>query len=337
MSHPRAPKLTRVGVSWGHRESNLGVFMPLTEMQVRKAHAKEKAYKLGDSAGLFLFVSPSGHKSWRFKYRFAGKEKVLTIGPYPEVSLAEARDARNAARRLLRDYRDPVTEKRKRKMAAHAAAGATFKKVALDWYAIQCERWSAVNQKKVIQALNRDVFPDIGEIPLLDIDGPMILKLLRKVERRGAIDTAKRLRQHISGVFHFGMAEGLVPMDPASMITKALKPTPPGGRQPAVKTLEEAQAMLAALEASTAGSMAKLASRLLALTVVRPGVIQKARWAEFEAIDFKDPTAEAPDAIWRVAAERMKLEMRNKSDEAFEEWLRQLRDRAYVELRNDER
>ncbi len=292
--------------------------MPLTEMQVRKAHAKEKAYKLGDSAGLFLFVSPSGHKSWRFKYRFAGKEKVLTIGPYPEVSLAEARDARNAARRLLRDYRDPVTEKRKRKMAAHAAAGATFKKVALDWYAIQCERWSAVNQKKVIQALNRDVFPDIGEIPLLDIDGPMILKLLRKVERRGAIDTAKRLRQHISGVFHFGMAEGLVPMDPASMITKALKPTPPGGRQPAVKTLEEAQAMLAALEASTAGSMAKLASRLLALTVLRPGVIQKARWAEFEAIDFKDPTAEAPDAIWRVAAERMKLEMRNKSDEAFE-------------------
>jgi len=292
--------------------------MPLTDMQARRAKAGDKAYKLADSGGLYLYVAPSGFRSWRMKYRFAGKEKVLTFGGYPEVSLGEARDRRDDARRLLRDHKDPAVEGRKRKMAAFAAAGATFEVVARRWHEAQTPRWSPVQVVKVRQALERDVYPQIGSLPLTEIDGPVLLTMLRKVERRGAIDTAKRIRQHVSAIFQFGMAEGLVASDPAATIKKGLKPTPPPGRQPAVRTLDEARQVLVDMEATTASPLTKLASRLLALTVVRPGIVRAAKWPEFEGIDWDDFDAPAPDALWRIPAARMKLDLADKGDEAFE-------------------
>ncbi len=290
----------------------------LTDTQTRKAQPREKDYKLADSGGLYLFVTTRGFKSWRLKYRFAGKEKRLTLGAYPEVPLAQAREERDRARQLLRDHRDPAIEERKRKMAAHAAAAATFQIVATRWYDAQCPRWSPVQRKKVIQALERDIYPAIGALPITDIDGPTVLRMLRKVEARGAIDTAKRLRQHVSAAFQFGMAEGVCDTDPAAGIKKGLKPTPPGGKQPALKDLAAARALLASMDASTSGPMTKLASRLLALTVVRPGVVRAATWPEFEGIDWDDAAAPAPNALWRISAERMKLELEDKGDEAFE-------------------
>nr|WP_089221135.1 integrase arm-type DNA-binding domain-containing protein [Sphingomonas laterariae] len=292
--------------------------MALTDSQARKAPAKEKDYKLADSGGLYLFVTTRGFKSWRLKYRFGAKEKRLVIGPYPEISLAKAREARDDARRLLRDHRDPAIEERKRKLAAHAAAGAPFEVVARQWHGLQVPRWSAVQTRKVIQAFERDVFPDLGKLPLAEIDGPMILKILRRVEKRGAIDTAKRIRQHISAVFQFGMAESLCSIDPAAGIKKGLMPTPRGGKQPALKTVREARQLLKDMEAGTSGALTKIASRLLALTAVRPGVIRAAEWSEFEGIDWDKPEEAAPDAIWRISAERMKLELDDKGDEAFE-------------------
>ena len=292
--------------------------MPLTDTQARKALPGEKPYKLADSAGLHLFVTTKGFKSWRLKYRFAGKEKLLVLGAYPEVSLKEARDRRDRARAELRDHKDPGVEERKREMAAHAAAGATFKVVAMRWYEAQCPRWSPVQRKKVIQALERDVFPSIGALPLIDIDGPMVLRMLRKVEARGAIDTAKRIRQHVSAVFGYGIAEGLAAHDPAAGIKRALKPTPTGGKQPALKDLAAARQLLADMDASTSGPMVKLASRLLALTAVRPGILRAAPWSEFEGINWSEPKAAAPAALWRIPAARMKLALENKADEAFE-------------------
>ncbi|MHA0330306.1 tyrosine-type recombinase/integrase [Sphingomonas melonis] len=292
--------------------------MALTDTQVRKALAADRDYKLADSGGLYLFVTKTGFKSWRMKYRFGGKEKRLTFGGYPEVSLKEARERRDRARAELRDHKDPGVEDRKREMRAHASSGETFEVVARRWYAAQCPRWSPVQRKKVIQALERDIFPEIGALPLLDVDGPMILRMLRKVEARGAIDTAKRLRQHVSGIFQFGMAEGLVPGDPAAGIKKALKPTPTGGKQPALKDIVEARQLLADMDASTSGPMVKAASRLLALTAVRPGVLRTVPWTEFEGIDWRDPDAPAPDALWRIPAARMKLFLEDKGDEAFE-------------------
>lgn len=292
--------------------------MPLTDVQARKAAPRDKDYKLTDSGGLYLFVTRKGHKSWRLKYRFAGKEKRLVVGAYPEMPLAAARDARDAARRLLREHKDPATEQRKRRLAAHAAAGATFKRVALEWHEAQKPRWSPVQARKVEQALRRDVFPAFGALPLIDVDGPMILRMLRQVEARGAIDTAKRIRQHVSAVFSYAMAEGVAAADPAASIGRALKPTPRGGKQPALKDLKEARALLRAMEASTSSPLTKLASRLLALTAVRPGIVRSARWEEFEGVDWSAPEAPAPSALWRISAERMKLELDDKGDDAFE-------------------
>ena len=146
-------------------------------------------------------------------------------------------------------------------------------------------------------------------LPLIDIDPPIVLAMLRKVENRGAINTAKRIRQHVSAVFGYGIAEGICANDPAASVGRALKPNPRGGKQPAVKNLEAARALLKHMEASTAGPLIKLASRLLALTAVRPGIARAASCKEFEGIDWSDPAGEAPEAKWRIPTERMKLEL----------------------------
>ena len=304
----------------GGTRIGIGGIVALTDKAVIHAKKKEKPYKLGDSGGLYLYVLASGFKSWRFKYRFAGKEKRLVFGSYPEVSLAQARDDRDRdrARRELRDNLDPAIEAHKRKMAAHAAAGATFAVVARQWHEAQTARWSPLQATKVRQAFERDVFPEFGRMPLLDIDPPMVLAMLRKVEKRGAIDTAKRIRQHVSAVFGYGIAEGICANDPASTVGRALKPTPAGGKMPAVRSVEAARTLLAEMESSTSSPLTKLASRLLALTAVRPGIVRAATWKEFEGIDWSDPSAAARGAVWRIPAERMKLELEEKCDDAHE-------------------
>ena len=287
-----------------------GMGMALTDAAARKVKGGERDQKLFDSGGLYLFVTRSGFKSWRFKYRFAGKEKRLTFGPYPEVGLSEARERRDMARKLIRDNIDPGIQRKKLRASAASSAERTFEKVARDWHKAQEPRWSAVHRVKTMQAFERDVFPVIGALPVRDIDGPMVLEMLRKIEARGAIDTAKRLRQHVSGVFIFAMAQGTASADPAAGVGKALLPIPRKGRQPAFTDITRARQVLRDVEASSAGPLTKLASRLLALTAVRPGIVRAARWAEFEEIGGV--------SIWRVPAARMKLEMELKEEEAFD-------------------
>ena len=292
--------------------------MALTDLQARKASSRERDYKLSDTGGLYLYVTRTGFKSWRLKYRFAEKEKRLVIGPYPEITLAKAREERDRVRALLREYRDPALERRKRKQAAYAAAAATFERVATEWHEVQSARWSPVQTKKVIQALKRDVFPAIGTMPIAEVDGRSVLVMLRKVEARGAIDTAKRIRQHVSAVFCYAMAEALCSTDPAAALGRALKPITRKGRQPAVRGLDEARKLLQDIEASMSSPLTKLASRLLALTAVRPGVVRAAQWREFEGIDWNDDQLDIDTAIWRVPPARMKLELDEKGDETFE-------------------
>ena len=233
------------------------------------------------------------------------------------MTLAEARDRRDAARRLLRDHRDPAVEEHKRRMAAHAAAGATMEKLGRAWHEAQRPRWSPKYATKLIQALERDVFPDLGALPLADIDGPMVLRALRKIEARGSVDTAKRVREYVSAIFVYGMSEGIVPTNPAATVGKALRPIVARSKQPAMTNLAQLRTLMATIDASSAGPTTKLASRLLALTAVRPGVLCGAAWAEFEGIDWSDPAAPALEALWRIPAERMKLELENKGEAAF--------------------
>ena len=194
--------------------------MPLTDAKVRSAQPGAKDLKLTESGGLHLFVTTKGYKSWRFRYDFGGKERRLLLGRYPMVSLARARELRDDAKRLLREHRCAGLDAHKRRIAAHAAADATFEKYALLWHEAQKERWSPVQVRKVEQALRRDILPTLVRLPIVEVDGPMVLKVngkprlyariivevdgpmvlkvLRAVERRGGIDTAKRLRQHVS-------------------------------------------------------------------------------------------------------------------------------------------
>jgi integrase len=297
--------------------------MALTDAAARKAKPGETDYKLADGGGLYLYVTRNGAKSWRMKYRFAGKEKRLTFGLYPEVSLVEARDRRDAARRLLRDHIDPALERMKLRASATASSEMTFEKVARAWHKAQEARWSPVHRWQTLRAFERDVFPYIGALPVRDIDGPMVLTMLRRIEARGAIDTAKRIRQHVSGVFVFGMSEGVAATDPAATVGKALLPIPRKGRQPALTDIAKARKVLVDVEAATAGPLTKLASRLLALTAVRPGIVRAATWTEFEDLEPRfgvraGEPVQINRPLWRIPAARMKLELELKDEEAFD-------------------
>ena len=291
----------------------------LTDVQCRKAKTDGAPLKLADEKGLYLFVTKTGLRSWRMKYRFGGKEKKLIFGPYPEVGLAEARDRRDEARRLLRDKRDPAVERKLPQSAALDDSANTFEVVAEKWYEQNKGTWSVRHADDVIQSLRRDVFPAIGALPIRSINTPRVLAVLRAIEDRPAIETAKRVRQRMSAVFLYAIAEGIATEDPALVVRGALRPLR-RGKQPAITDLEQARGVLAKAEAEPAYSVTKLALRLLALTAVRPGELRGARWAEFEDADSRRPIdwtgafIGPRRLVWRIPAARMKGNIARKEE-----------------------
>ncbi len=283
----------------------------LTDAQVRKAKGENKAYKLTDGGGLFLHVSPVGGRSWRLKYRYGGKEKLLTIGTYPGVSLVAAREMRDEAKRALREGRDPGVEKKQQKAARAIGTTHTFEACARAWHALNAPRWSKVHAGNVITSLEADLFPAIGTLPVKDVTEALLLDALRKVENRGAIETAARIRQRASDVFAYAAAAGLRTGDPAAVIKSLLKPKPKASKQPAITDLPALKQMIADVEAERASPITKLANRLVALTAVRSSVQRHLRWEHLEGLD-------TPSPIWRVPPAEMKLALRLKDDETFE-------------------
>ncbi|WP_294390321.1 integrase arm-type DNA-binding domain-containing protein [uncultured Sphingomonas sp.] len=295
----------------------------LTDAAAKRAEKRDKPYKIADAGGLYLYVAPSGLKSWRMKFRLHGKEKLLTFGPYPEVKLSEAREKRDVARAQIREHVDPSGARERARMAketakAEEAKQITFEKAARTWHDLQRGRWALVHADDVITSLERDVFPAIGAKPLGVIDAPTVLKVLRVVEDRGSIETAKRLRQRMSAVYSYAISEGIVTIDPAAAVGKALKPLPKKGKQPSITDPDEAREVLIAAEASGASPITKFASRFLALTQARPGMVRGLEWSEIEGVDWDDALFGPFLPIWRVPARRMKLVLDMKDEEAFE-------------------
>ncbi len=280
----------------------------LTDTRCKNAKASEKSYKLTDSGGLFLFVTKAGGKFWRYKYEFGGKERLLSIGPYPDISLSDARKARDAAKEAKRSGRDPAVAKRLEKAKVAADDTETFEVVARQWYRTNKSRWSTRHADDVLISLERDAFPAIGNLPIREIKAPTILAALKKIEARPAIETARRVRQRISEAFQFGIASGKCDDDPAAVVKGALKPLAKG-RQPAITNLEEARKMLLKAESEPAHAVTKLALRLLALTALRPGTLITTPWAELDGIR---------DDLWQVPAGRLKLTLERKGDEAHD-------------------
>ena len=277
----------------------------LTDRECRSAQATDSAYKLSDQHGLYLLISKTGHKSWKLKYRFDGREKKLTFGPYPEVKLSEARDLMFEARAMLRKGIDPA-----RPTARRDAAPMTFAQAAETWLSLQKEGWKPKHYSTVKERLEADLLPKLGRLPLEEIRPRDIIRQLEIVQARGALEVAHRLRQYASAIFDCAIALDQVETNPAASISKGLKPAR-SRRYPALLDLKAARQFLIALEAEPCQPATKLASRLLALTAVRPGNIRFAMRDEFEGLDTRDP-------IWRIPAAKMKLERAESEQEAFE-------------------
>lgn len=285
--------------------------MALTDSACRKAKATERDFKLADANGLFLLVRKSGSKLWRMKYRYADKEKLLSFGAYPEISLAAAREKRAAARALLDHGIDPSIDKRQRKAEAVAASLDSFERVAKAWHTLKAKTLTARYAKHVIDRLTNHVFPKIGGLPVKDITPAMALEVIRAIEARGHHDVAHRVANHMSDVFTWAIAAGLTDRDPASTIRKLLTPTDSKPR-PAFVDIKLARSVLTTTEGiAHAHCSTLLASRLVALSAARPRVIDMAEKSEFEGLDGDQP-------IWRIPAEKMKLTRRRKLDVTWE-------------------
>ncbi|HWV54456.1 tyrosine-type recombinase/integrase [Pseudorhodoplanes sp.] len=278
----------------------------LTDTKVRTAKPRPKSYKIADSNRLYLLVTPSGGKLWRWNYTYGGKQKSMAFGAYPVVSLADARAKRDEAVAILSEGRDPAIA-RKLKIEANIEAGRmTFERVAREWYENSKAQWAKIHASDVIRSLERDVFPTIGALPIAQLTPPLVLGVLREIEARGAIETAKRVRQRISAVFVYGIAQGVVENDPAEKLGKVLKPLRKG-RQPAITDIERLRQMIKDAEEDNARPITRLALRFLALTAVRPSELRGARWGEFEDLDGRRP-------LWRIPAVRMKGDLDRKEE-----------------------
>jgi integrase len=278
----------------------------LNDAKIRAAKPRDKAYKLTDSHRLYLLVKPGGSKLWKWSYVYDRKQKTMHLGIYPMVSLLDARAKRDDARAQLGDGRDPAVVKRLRVEENIKAARNTFEIVAREWHEMTKTQWAKIHADDVLRSLDRDVFPAIGKLPIAELKPPLIMKVLSAIEDRGAIETAKRVRQRVSAVFVYAIAKGMADADPAEKLGAALKPLRKG-RQPAIVDLDRLRKMINDAENDYARPVTRLALRLLALTSVRPSELRGARWDEFEELDGRAP-------LWRIPAARMKGDLDRKEE-----------------------
>lgn len=253
--------------------------MALTDAAIRNAKPADKPIKLFDGGGLFLHITPAGQRYWRLKYRFAGKEKLLAIGVYPEVGLREARDRREEAKRLLGEGVDPSVERKVRKVATVERAANSFEAVAREWHTKYAPGWSESNSKKVLARLENDVFPWLGGRPIAEVKAPELLAVCRRVESRGALDTAHRVLQTCGQIFRYAVATGRAERDPSGDLRGALPPAK-GKHYAAPTDPKEVAGLLRMFDGFTGTFVVKSALLLAPMLFVRPGELRTAEWAD---------------------------------------------------------
>jgi integrase len=273
--------------------------MTLTDTRIRNAKPTSKPYKLSDGGGMYLFVIPGGARYWRLDYRFAGKRRTLALGIYPMVSLSNARSRRDDARALLAKDTDPGLAKKAAKRIAKLVSKNTFEAIAREWLDNQRNKFALQYRARLQARLETDVFPQIGSRPITDIDAPELLEMLRKVERRGVIETARRLLQLCGQVFRYAIVTGRAQHNPSADLRGALKSSPRSRGHKAM-LVDEVPNFLRSLEAYDGDPRTRLALWLAVLTFVRTAELRAARWSEFENLEGNDP-------VWRIPAERMKM------------------------------
>ena len=284
--------------------------MALTDLEVKRANATEKAAKLADGSGMYLLVQPDsvkisekkkmvivpGAKYWRFDYRFAGKRKTLALGVYPDVSLLEARGRREAARKLLANGVDPSDIKKARKTASVALTENSFEIVAREWFSKHEPTWKENHSSKIIRRLEMDIFPWIGVRPTGEILAPELLATIRRIESRGALETAHRALANCGQIFRYAVATGRAQRNPAADLRGALPPAK-GGHFASITDPKAIGELLRDLDGYQGALVTRCALRLSPLVFLRPGELRKAEWAEIDL----------DKAEWRIPAARMKM------------------------------
>lgn len=274
--------------------------MPLTELEAKYAKRRDRSYKLADGGGLFLLIQPNGSKLWRMKYRYGGKEKLLSFGAYPTLGIAAAHAKRDAAKALLAEGKDPGLNRSE----MSPEKGQTFLVVAQRWHANRASALDPAHAQRVWSRLERDVFPVFGDKLMHEITPPDVLAMVRKIEARGALDISRRAKQGVSQIFQFAIACGLASADPTAHLGGALKPRPRVkhmGRLP----LGELPTFLEKLQTydeqgDRRSSTTRDALMLALLTWVRTKELRFAIKSEFENLNGTEP-------LWRIPGERMKM------------------------------
>jgi integrase len=270
--------------------------MPLSDAAVRSLKPREKPYKVSDFDGLFVLVKPNGARLWQFKYRIGGKERLLSIGPYPETSLAQARAKRDAARSMVANGVDPSQAKQEQKRQNQVQERLTFAAQASEYLdKVRREGRADMTIRKLEWLLDMAI-KDLGVRPIAEISAPEVLRCLRKVEARGTHETARRLRSTIGTVFRFAVASGLATTDPTYALRDALV-RPKSTSRAAIIEPAQLGRLMRTLVGYNGQAVTRIALELLALLVPRPGELRQARWTEFDLAS----------AVWTIPAERMKM------------------------------
>ena len=275
----------------------------LTDPTIRNAKPGVKPKRLADGGGLYLEVAPGGGKLWRWKFRFGGKEKRLSLGTYPETALRDARIKRDEARKLLASGIDPSAARKAEKASRAASSAGSFEAIAREWHAaVHVHKVSAGHAARTLIRLEQDVFPWIGAEPAGQLKAQALLQTLRRIEARGAIETAHRAKQACGQVFRYAIATGRADTDPSAGLTDALKPVQVE-HMPAITDPKRVGELLRAIEGYEGMPATRAALQLAPLLFVRPGELRKAEWEEFDL----------EGGEWRIPAARMK---RSKQDKA---------------------
>lgn len=267
---------------------------PLTDTKIRTIKPADKPQKLFDGGGLFLLVTPTGGKLWRLKYRFGGIEKLLAIGAYPQISLAEARQKRDQASAMIANGADPNDTKKAQK-AAKTEETETFEVIAREWHTKFSPTWAPSHANKIIRRLELYVFPWLGSRPIKSVTAPELLTVLRRIEAKGTIETAHRTQQNCGQVFRYAVATGRAERDPSGDLRGAIPPAN-GKHMATITDPKEIAGLLRSIDGYQGSIVTRCALQLAPLVFVRPGELRHAEWSE---INFE--TSEL-----RIPAEKMK-------------------------------
>ncbi len=270
--------------------------MALTDTKIRTLKPKEKPYKQADERGLFLLINPTGSKYWRFKYRFNGKEKLLSLGIYPDLSLADARDKRDEARKLLAKEIDPGLAKQTAKRTNRIATENSFEAIGREWHLKVSPQWDPNHAKTILRRLEKDVFPWLGKRPIAEITSPELLSMLRRIESRGAAEATRKIYQSCGQIFRYAIATGRAERNPAPDLKGALQPVRKR-HFASITDPQEIGKLLNTINDYQGSFITRCALCLAPLVFVRPGELRKAEWSEINL----------EKAEWQIPAAKMKM------------------------------